>query len=219
MEPPRKSDAFTLIELLVVIAIIAILAGLLLPALARAKSRAQQTQCVNNLKQFGFALGMYADDHGGRLPGPAIRSIRQEISVQRTNEVPFFLWSYLGQPRPSIEPVPNRMAICPAADAAQGNLDPFRRISYITCDAVTNSLAPPDILHNVFGLIQQRIGVPARLSDIRRPSENWALSDADQLISPQNLNVPNEKVHGRTRTQLFFDWRVSLIAPSFPERR
>lgn len=63
-----RHSAFTLIELLVVIAIIAILAAILLPALAKAKEKAKQTYCLNNMKQLQIAYVMYTSDHDDYLP-------------------------------------------------------------------------------------------------------------------------------------------------------
>ena len=64
----RNDRAFTLIELLVVIAIIAILAGLLLPALAKAKGKSQSIKCASNMRQISLAVTMHADEREGALP-------------------------------------------------------------------------------------------------------------------------------------------------------
>jgi prepilin-type N-terminal cleavage/methylation domain-containing protein/prepilin-type processing-associated H-X9-DG protein len=70
--PDVTKSAFTLTEVLVVIAIIAILAGLLLPALGRSKAKAYNAACVNNLRQLGIATRLYSEDNRERLPSAEI---------------------------------------------------------------------------------------------------------------------------------------------------
>lgn len=120
----RGENAFTLTELLVVTATIAILAGLLLPALARSKESAQRIKCVANLRQLGLAAQMYFDDNGGNC-------FRYGGGVTNGGQLYWFGWIQTGVPE-------GRRAF----DAAQGALWPYLQGRGVElCPSLNYSLA------------------------------------------------------------------------------
>ena len=207
---------FTLLELLVVVAVIGILAGLLLPALAKAKQKAQQAGCLSNMKQIGVAIHMYADDNDDTLPGPVFAGARASYDINSSQELIWFIADYLGAPKPSPRTVVADVFVCPGylrKAPAIGSM--IGRKCYLLNDDVD-----PSPLNRVppFGYPIAPLAQPLKLSSFdtyKPPSDVFAIVDVDKgNVNPTVSwwsDLPYEPVHGAVREQLFFDWHVEAV--------
>ncbi len=231
----RWKRAFTLIELLVVIAIIAILAAMLLPALAKAKQKAQQVTCKSNLKQIGVAIQMYIMDHEDYLPGQFFLNQKSGYSSTDRYYLGFRLWSYLGLKDPAVpklsggpdENKANAVLTCaglmaqPAKVAAQNN-NPGLRTNF--------RLNGSDVLPALGAGNSKAFGYPGAVADppaaqtnplresqlhgLTNRSTFYVMRDVDQGIDGTTTppawhgEIPNTPVHGKSRNWMFLDWHV-----------
>ena len=133
-----------MIELLVVIAIIAILAGMLLPALARAKVKAKAVVSLSNLRQLSLGITLYRDDYDGRFPGHSLAAVAGQARVRWADLVYPYMQNTEVYLSPSLRPEERAFMIKPFAHTAEGGVEtPGVTRYYGTTGSITNISATP----------------------------------------------------------------------------
>ena len=216
-----QERAFTLIELLVVIAIMGILSALLLPVLSKAKEKARQTTCSNNLRQLGIAFQLYWSDFNDQFPAPGSKN------VYGPQPEDWIWWQYgRGVEHSTIARFvgnfnPN-LFTCPADTRAsslqtQGDVDgdPYRYSYSLTSYDLTNDFNP-----GMSTIIDQDRSVfPFKAASIRNPSAKIMLVEESPETIDDSRWVPNanriSSRHNGRGNVTFADEHVERETPQF----
>ncbi len=210
----RQEGGFTLIELLVVIAIIAILAGMLLPALSRAKGQAQRISCVNQERQWGLALLLYTAEHQERPPREKATGIPDIHS-----------WTVCADPANAdvwFNALPRMIHLPAVADYANTNGNPkarqafYEKGSLFLCPSARFSEQPPNPRKVAFPQFSTAMNSKLIRSGVQPPLT--AIRNASQTVIFNESGVPGETSARVDENQAVFNGQPFSFASRFAAR-
>jgi len=210
----RQWTGFSLIELLVVLAIVAVLAGLLLPALGQVRQRSDRVTALSQMHQIAVGLAAYPADHGGKLPGPLYPGQMPLLDPTIDGRLVLSLAPYLGLKVP-VTPQLVPLFIPPAYEKAVTASFLQTARTYVMNMAVPSTDGTS--VFNPWGSAVTGIGQPFSAGTVS--GQAWAFSDADQLNprvvgAPWQANTPTFVVHGAKRLAVRFDGSADEIDES-----